>query len=211
MKKISKPLFIVFEGIDGSGKTTQSEMLYRDFLDNEIECRWMMEPTEGQWGRKIREILRGEEMPGAEEMLRLFILDREDDVDKNIIPSINRNIHVILDRYYYSNAAYQGAMGLSPEEIIRENRKMNFPEPDRVYFIDVTPEIALERLAARNSEGGRELFERSAFLKKVRDIYHQLAGENFLIVDGSGSIDDIFKTIKEDWMKLFDRKNETSF
>jgi dTMP kinase len=209
LKKLEKPLFIVFEGIDGSGKTTQSEMLQRFFLDNGIESRWMMEPTEGKWGRKIREILKGEDMPHAEEMLRLFILDRKDDVTSNITPCMNGNIIVILDRYYYSNAAYQGAMGLSPDHIIAENRKMGFPEPDRVYLIDVTPETALERLAERNSEGERELFEKSAFLKRVREIYHQLAGKNFLIVDGSGSIDEIFTTVKRDCMDLLSHNSET--
>jgi dTMP kinase len=210
LEKTHKPLFIVFEGIDGSGKTTQSEMLQSSFFDNGIESRLMMEPSEGKWGRKIREILKGEDMPHAEEMLKLFILDRKDDVDNNIAPCIKGNISVILDRYYYSNAAYQGAMGLSPDHIIAENRKMGFPEPDRVYLIDVTPETALERLAGRNSEEERELFEKSAFLKKVREIYHQLAGENFLMVDGSGSIDEIFTIVKRDCMDLISRKNETS-
>jgi dTMP kinase len=209
VKKLNKPLFIVFEGIDGSGKTTQSEMLHRYFHDIGIESRWMMEPTEGKWGKKIREILRGEKMPPAEEMLRLFILDREDDVSNNIVPCMNGNISVVLDRYYYSNAAYQGAMGLSPDHIIHENRKMNFPDPDRVYLIDVTPECALERLAARNSEEERELFEKSAFLKKVWEIYHHLAGDNFFIVDGMGSRDDIFDTVKRDCMDLISLKNET--
>jgi dTMP kinase len=200
----------VFEGIDGSGKTTQSEMLQRFFLDNGTESRLIMEPSEGKWGRKIREILKSDHMPHADEMLRLFIMDREDDVSNNILPCINGNISVILDRYYYSNAAYQGAMGLSPEHIISENRKKGFPEPDRVYLIDVTPETALERLAGRNSKEERELFEKSAFLKKVRDIYHTLAGENFLIIDGSGSIDEISTAIKGDSIKLMDHKSETS-
>lgn len=210
MKKIEKPLFIVFEGIDGSGKTTQSEMLYRYFLDSGIGARWMMEPSESKWGRKIREILKGEDMPDAEEMLRLFILDREDDVNNNIVPCMSENLSVILDRYYYSNAAYQGAMGLSPEYILGENRRMNFPEPDRVYLIDVTPERALERLAARNNKGERELFERSTFLNKVREIYHQLAGKNFFIVDGSGNITEIFTKVKRDCVKLINQKNEIS-
>ncbi len=202
MQKSPEALFIVFEGIDGSGKTTQSEMLRKFLMEKGIKSRWMREPTDGEWGREIREILKGEEMPGAEEMLGLFIRDREDDVRRNILPSLKENISIIMDRYYYSNAAYQGAMGLSPEEIIRENRKMSFPEPDRVYLIDTTPELALERLAGRNSNGERELFEREAFLKKVRDIYHRIAGENFLIVDGSGNVDEIFRLISHDCMKL---------
>ncbi len=206
MKNNPEALFIVFEGIDGSGKTTQSEMLRSFLVERGIESRWMREPSDGEWGREIREILKGEEMPGAREMLRLFISDRADDVRRNIIPALEENISIIMDRYYYSNAAYQGAMGLSPEEIIRENRKMSFPEPDRVYLIDTTPELALERLAGRNSGGERELFERGAFLEKVRDIYHRIAGENFFIVDGSGNVDEIFRLVSHDCMTLMGLK-----
>ncbi len=197
IKNLRLPLFIVFEGIDGSGKSTQAELLCDYFRLNEIPAVSFAEPSEGVWGKKIRNILEDKNMPYAEEMLRLFILDREDDVSKNILPNINNSISVILDRYYYSNAAYQGAMGLSPEKILQDNRE-KFPEPHRIYFIDLDPRIAIERISGRNKRGGKELFEKISFLSKVREIYMSICNDRFKIIDGSNSVDDIFHIIKQD-------------
>ncbi|MCP4136906.1 MAG: dTMP kinase [bacterium] len=195
------PLFIVFEGIDGSGKSTQVKMLTRYLESKNRPVKQMMEPTNGQWGRHIREILKGEYTPPVEEMFDLFIKDREDDAENNILPALNNNQSIIMDRYYYSNAAYQGAMGLSPDFILTENRNKNFPRPHRVYYIDIEPEEAMNRISGRNSSGEeREIFEKAAFLVKVREIYHSIAAQEdiFFIVDGSRSIDDIFTAIKND-------------
>ncbi len=192
-----KPCFIVFEGIDGSGKSTQSAMLHEYFLTRGISCMKTMEPSGGTWGVKIREILKGDFSPGPGEMNRLFIMDREDDVKKNILPAMNMGKSIIMDRYYYSNAAYQGAMGLSPAEILSENRVLKFPEPDRVYFIDILPETAVDRIGKRNNQK-REIFEKIDFLKKVREIYLEFNGTNFKIIDGSDTKEKVFTTIRND-------------
>ena len=195
-------LFIVFEGIDGSGKSTQCDLIIEHLRNKGIPCKGLREPTGGVWGQKIRRILQGEETADPEEQLELFMLDREDDSEKNIRPALSAGLTVVMDRYFYSNAAYQGALGLDPVKIIDENRRRNFPEPDRVYFIDVDPQTAVDRIEKRSSDGSVQLFERLEFLKQVRKIFLQVADNSFLVVDGNGSPEDINDMIKEDIKRL---------
>jgi len=200
--KINKPLFIVFEGIDGSGKTTLSEMLYKFFLENGISSVKDQEPTDGQWGKKIRNLLKNE-AANANELLELFIKDREDDVANTILPSMQSGKIIIMDRYYFSNAAYQGAMGISPDFIIEKNREKKFPEPDRVYLIDIDPETALKRITNRNNGIKTEIFEKKYFLKKVRDIYYSITDHKFIILNGADTLKKNLKIIKTDINKNF--------
>ena len=193
--KRHKPLFIVFEGIDGSGKTTLSKRLYKHLSSKETPVLLDHEPTEGYWGKMLRNML-SDDSSNAVELLELFIKDREDDVEINIKPALKNGKTVILDRYYYSNAAYQGAMGISPDSIIRENQNKNFPKPDRVYLVDIKPELAIERILRRNTK--TEIFEKIRFLEKVREIYHNIADETFVILDGSKTINELKDIIKKD-------------
>ncbi len=197
---MNRPLFIVFEGIDGSGKSTQCDLLFAHSLSLGLPAVKLVEPTGGPWGRKIRVMLREKEMAPAEEQMRLFILDRQDDAEKNILPALEEKRIIVMDRYYFSNAAYQGAAGTAPEEIIGENRKMGFPEPDRVYFVDIPPDCAMRRVTGRGE--GEEIFEKESSLQKVRDNFLSIADERFLVVDGTGSVDEIFETIKADFSGL---------
>jgi dTMP kinase len=196
--KIKLPIFILFEGIDGSGKTTLSKMLFRYFSENGIPAVLDHEPTDGQWGNRLRIMLK-KNIAEANELLELFIKDREDDVNRIIRPSLKSGKAVILDRYYFSNAAYQGAMGISPVSIIHENINRNFPNPDRVYFIDISPELALKRINSRNNQ--TEIFEKAEFLKKVREIYLKIADESFVIIDGSKTTKKIMDIIRDDITK----------
>jgi dTMP kinase len=203
MTTIQRPLFIVFEGIDGSGKSTQCDILYRHIVSLGFPAVRLAEPTDGQWGRKIRAMLKEKEMAPADEQMRLFILDRQEDAEKNITPALEENKIIVMDRYYYSNAAYQGAAGMAPDAIIAENRKMEFPEPDRVYFVDLPPDRAMRRVTIRGE--AREVFEKESFLRKVRDNFLSIADERFLVVDGTKSIEEIFGEIKRDFEGLLSR------
>ena len=113
---------IVFEGIDGTGKSTQCKEMevYLNKIGTPVAR--FREPTDGIWGQKIRKILTvGRGDVTREEELSWFIEDRREDVKNNIVPALSLNKVVLLDRYYYSTAAYQGALGLAPESILREN------------------------------------------------------------------------------------------
>lgn len=194
--------FIVFEGIDGSGKSTQCSLLY-DFIRSEnIPTRHLAEPTSGESGQKIRKILQAGIPVPVEEQIRLFIEDRRHDYETNIRPCMNAGITIVMDRYFYSNAAYQGSASFTPSEIIRRNIENGFPLPDRVYYIDLSPDTAMKRITERNGSGKTELFEKHSFLEKVRENFLTMADERFLIVDGSLSPEKIFKIVKEDFLSL---------
>ena len=84
----SGPKFIVFEGIDGSGKSTLSEMLYDYLLSINVPAVKGQEPTDGRWGRQIRKLLKSDTPPPIEEQMKLFLFDREEDAERNIRPRL---------------------------------------------------------------------------------------------------------------------------
>lgn len=185
---------ILFEGIDGSGKTTMSKRLYNFLSDRGIDSVWLREPTnDTEWGRKIRELAATEESIPVEEELNYFVMDRKYDVENNIIPALNSGKNVILDRYFYSNACYQGARDLDIDEILRINREFS-PEPDLAILVDVTVETALDRISRNRTEEAL-LFEQEDYLKKVRKNYHSIDICNLVKVDGNGSEEEVFNSI----------------
>jgi len=194
--------FILFEGIDGAGKSTQCEMLYRFALEKDINCIKLFEPTEGEWGIKIRKMLSMEPPPPVEEQISMFIKDRIEDVLLNINPALESGKTIIMDRYFYSNAAYQGCAEMAPEEIIKRNTALNFPLPERVYFLDLDPEAAMDRIIKRSSSGKREIFEKVSFLQQVRKNFLSIRDERFMILDGSMDPEEIFPLIMKDFISL---------
>jgi dTMP kinase len=198
----NKGRFILFEGIDGSGKSTQCEMLYRFALGKKINSIKLSEPTGGEWGIKIRKMLSMEPPPPVEEQISMFIKDRVEDVLLNINPALERGKTIIMDRYFYSNAAYQGCAEMPPEEIIKRNMALNFPLPERVYFLDLDPETAMDRIIKRSSSGKREIFEKVSFLKQVRENFLSVMDERFLILDASMDPEEIFPLIIKDFISL---------
>ena len=196
---MKESLFIVFEGIDGSGKSTQAKLSFDYLKKHNCDAVFFAEPSSGKYGQLIRKELASKKELDADYMLNLFIKDRQDDVDNNILPSLNEGKIVVLDRYYYSNAAYQGAMNLDTETILQQNIMQNFPKPDRVYFIDISVQTAMERINARLSNS-KEVFEKFPFLEKVKANYSKLIDESFLVVNAERGIDDIHKEIVNDFL-----------
>ena len=192
--KTQQPLLILFEGIDGSGKTTLSEMLLAYLKEKGYDTVWFREPAASQWGRKIRELANLEDSIPIEEELEYFIKDRQWNVKTNILPNLEKNKIVILDRYYYSTACYQGARGLDVEEIIKRNTAFA-PEPDITLIVDVDVDTALQRIK-RNREQEAKLFEKRDFLQKVRDNYLELKYPNIHIIDGTPPLQTVFEQVK---------------
>jgi dTMP kinase len=182
-RMLKKGLLIVFEGIDGSGKTTQAKTLLRRLRARGLAAVFFREPTGGRWGREIRRkaLRRGSLTPGEE--LELFVKDRREDVAKNLGPALAAGKVVVLDRYYFSTIAYQGAKGIDPGRIRRMNERFA-PKPDLVFILDVEAGKGLSRIGGRKRKD--ELFERKHYLAKVRELFNGFRGRKFVHIDGTG-------------------------
>jgi dTMP kinase len=170
-KKISRGVLFAIEGIDGSGKTTQAERLAAALSGDGYAVVRLREPTDGKFGKQIREAAhanRRREDPERE--YRLFLLDRQENVRENIAPALAAGRIVILDRYYFSTMAYQGARGLDPGRIRVENEAFA-PIPDRVFFISITVAEGLRRIS--QGRDGFTFFEEEKYLGRVKEIFDE--------------------------------------
>lgn len=192
--KLSRGYLIVFEGIDGTGKSTHCRLLADYLVARGLSVLKLFEPTKGPWGLKIRKLLtegRGDTSP--EEELSWFINDRRQHVDEVIKPALNQNKVIILDRYYYSTAAYQGALGLDPERICRENEAFA-PKPDRVFLFTASPEECLQRIEESRSQ--KSSFERLDYLQKVQSIFDSFSDSVIRRIDTSPPRDEVHAKLR---------------
>jgi len=161
-------LFIVFEGLDGAGKTTQIDLLATALRQAGYTVICLKEPTDGPWGQKIRQATRqGRRQADPEDELTWFLEDRRQDVEQNIRPALAQGCIVILDRYYFSTMAYQGALGYDPDEI-RQRNEAFAPPPHLLFLLEIEPSQGLQRVQqARQLDG----FERLDYLQQVDAIF----------------------------------------
>lgn len=170
------PRFIVFEGADGSGKTTQAGMLARHLASvTGTTPLCLREPTSGPWGTKIREAARNNTLPDPHQLVEWFIADRRENVEQRIRPALDAGRFVILDRYFYSTAAYQGAVGVPRAEILAANRAFA-PEPDVCFVLFCDPEVAHQRIAVHRGQP-LDAFEDLDFQCRVAEEYRQIVAE----------------------------------
>jgi len=200
--KLKKGLLIVLEGIDGSGKTTQARRLVRALRRAGLEALSFREPTRGRWGREIKEKARRPDSLTPEQELSLFLKDRRENVSRNLLPSLGRKKAVVLDRYYYSTIAYQGAKGISRARVRRLNERFA-PRPDLVFILDVDPARGLGRIEGRPKK--EPLFERKGYLARVRRIFRTFRGRRFVHLDGTRDKKDIAEAIRGNVMRLVHR------
>ncbi len=199
-----KNLFIVFDGLDGSGKGEMVKRLNDYLVKKGFKVLVTKEPTDGKYGKEIKKILREEKDPriGAEKCLGLFVKDREEHLAKEIGPFLEQeNTVVICDRYYYSTIAFQHTQGVEMEKIVFEN--MSFRTPDIVFVLDLPAETALERVDRRG--GGKEKFEELEFMKELRKNFLKLKDvldDNIKVIDASKSKDKVFEQIKKEIDKV---------
>lgn len=188
---MKKGNLIAFEGIDGSGKSTQMELLAKRLEREGIRYYATAEPTGSLIGALIRQILSGRMKADNRVIAGLFVADRLDhllnEVD-GVAAKIDAGINVVMDRYYFSSYAYQG-VDVPMEWVIAANEQSRaILKPGITVFIDISPEEAVERIARNRVHV--ELFEEKSRLRKVRDNYLRafelLKGEeNYVIIDGS--------------------------
>ena len=156
-------MLINLEGIDGCGKSTQSQFLMDKFERNKEETILLKEPTNGKYGQKLWEMLSGNIEATTEEILELFVLDRKEHVNQKIKPALDDGKIVLMDRYYYSTMAYQAAAGIDVNRIRRDNEFA--PKPDIVLIFDLPADLAMKRV---RSHSGADVFEKEEHLEKVR-------------------------------------------
>lgn len=195
--------FIVFEGLDGSGKTTQLSLLERYLVSRGRRVTLTAEPTDGETGRLLREALAGKINKSQTELAALFVLDRIEHNTKShsgIRALLAAGYDVICDRYYYSSIAYQGSatdpvwvtgMNLDCPDILR---------PDLCIFLDLEPELCMERI--RGGRRSLDIFEKRELLESFRkryfdsfDMLRRGWGERIAVIDASGSIDEVAQNV----------------
>ena len=185
---------IVIEGIDGTGKSTQATMLANYLRQQGHDVVQSFEPTNGPWGSKLRASATTGRLT-IEEELELFIKDRKQHVEELILPTMKRGGTVILDRYYFSTMAYQGARGIDPASI-RETNEAFAPEPDVLLILDLPVDNALKRIGVRDGEANE--FEQRESLQFCRDLFLSLQNEPFArLIDASKDIDTVHQQITE--------------
>ncbi len=172
-------MFIAFEGIDGSGKTTQSKLLAK-----KLNYFWTYEPTDGIVGNLIRQILKGKYKVDSKTLTLLFAADR---FEHNKIIRKNLKRGVVCDRYIFSSLAYQG-LDVDEEYILNINKGIIMPDITILLVVDI--DIALKRLKSS------DIFEKRDFLEKIQKKYLELSKRyNFIVIDTTDK--DVYETHKE--------------
>lgn len=177
--------FIVFEGLDGSGKTTQAKLLASYFQDSGQDTLLTCEQTKGPIGRLISKALVKEIDLPAQSLQLLFVADRVDHLAKEIIPALKSGKMVISDRYFWSTVAY-GSLGLNRDWLVNLHRYCL--RPDLVVFIKTSPDTCLDRIEKRGK--GKSIFEAKKKLARVNKTYYWLIerfADRSIVVDGNVS------------------------
>ena len=189
---MAKGTFIVIEGIDGTGKSTQAKRLGEWFRSLGREVVLSYEPTHGQWGKQLRDSMTQGRLP-ADEELELFIKDRKQHIATLIQPALDAGKVVILDRYYFSTMAYQGARGFDPQTI-RERNEAFAPQPDLLLILDLDIDTAHRRIGVRGDSTNE--FEQREILTKCREIFLSLKHEDFAeVIDANAGMDEVTQKI----------------
>ncbi len=182
---------MVFEGIDGSGKTTQIQQTHLRLEKENYSVSSTFEPTEGPIGRLIRQMLAGRVETDQRTIASLFAADRTDHLvnrEKGVKAMVDQGRVVLCDRYYFSSYAYH-APYVGMDWVIQANAlNAGILRPDATLFIDVDPDVCFERIRANRDSF--DLYEKIDILKQVRDHYflafEKLKGqEKVILIDGN--------------------------
>jgi dTMP kinase len=191
-------LLIAVEGIDGAGKTTIANHLCNFLSKKGYKCVVLKEPSESIYGKMIKSL---KSRPDPETEMELFLKDREMDVKDRILPALEEGKIVIMDRYYYSNIAYQSARGLNADRI-RELNERIAPKPDLVILLDLSPSKALERIKNREK---LSIFEEKDYLENVRQKFREIADERTVIINAERDLEFVKREAEKAVMRLIEK------
>ena len=202
----SSGFLIVIEGIDGAGKTTQAHLVQARLQEKKLCVIRTKEPTTGPWGQ----ILRDSALTGRlslEEEVETFLKDRKEHVEKVINPALKEGKIVIIDRYYFSTMAYQGARGLDPDELMRSN-ELFAPEPDLLVVLDIDPRIGLERIRTRGDRANH--FEKTGTLRKAREIFNGVRKSYLYRLDATQPPESLCDLIVQRFSSMYPKQSANS-
>jgi len=199
---MKKGIFITFEGIDASGKTTQARKAVRYLREKGFDVLFLREPGGEPVSERIRKILlksQSSVTPTTE--LMLYLASRSQLVEKKIIPALKSKKLVICDRFFDSTLAYQGFGRALDRKWIKDlNRKSTFGiKPDLTLLIDVPLEVYLKRAKLKKNKDRLEK-ENLAFYRRIRRGYLEIAKQDkkrVKVIDGSGTISQTWAKVKE--------------
>ena len=192
------PGFVVLEGLDGAGTTTQLQLIESKSQEKSLKVWTTFEPTQGPIGKLIKDILRGEMSVEPKTLAYLFAADRREHLymkKTGITAKCSKGYTVVSDRYLFSSLAYQ-SVECGFDFVFHAN--LEFPLPEHCIYIDVPPDICAKRLAER---GVKELFDAQQMQEQVRGFYEKSfvtfdnSGMKFHRIDGSTSINEVFKNV----------------
>jgi len=191
-----RELFIAFEGIDGSGKSTQMHKLAEKLRAKGHKCYETAEPTDGPVGSIIHQIMAHRIKADDKVVAALFVADRLDHLTNEtngILGMVKNGITVLTDRYYFSSYAYHGAFMPMNWVVEANSLSASILRPTINIFIDVDPELAIQRVKNRHNA---ELYETLETLTKIREQYFVAfeaigSKENVAVIDGNQSLDDV--------------------
>ncbi|MCG8634679.1 MAG: dTMP kinase [Desulfobacterales bacterium] len=201
MKERVPGKFLVFEGIDGSGKTTQVRKVYERLKDQGRDAAATFEPTDGPIGSLIRQMLSGKMPTDQRTIASLFAADRTDHLvnpETGIRSLVDEGKIIVCDRYYFSSYAYH-AQYIDMDWVIQANSlNADILRPDATLFIDVDPDICIERIRA--SRESLEIYEKIDIMKQVRANYfkafdrlkHQ---ETVIVINGDDTPDRVAERV----------------
>ena len=192
--------FIVFEGIDGAGKTTQIRLLAERLRAEGRQVAITAEPTTSTTGKMLREALSGRDPRTASEMAALFVLDRinHNVGEGGIEQLLAEGVDVICDRYYYSSLAYQGSQ--TDFEWVKA-MNLNCPDirrPDICIFLDLEPGESLKRIRSNRTSDEIEIYETEEILGAVRDKFLAVLdtiGDKVAVIDAAYPIDEVAERV----------------
>ena len=199
-----KGKFIVIEGLDGSGKTTQTKIIAEKLSQKGIKVVTHAEPTGGEYGKKCREILSGAKKCTKSELALLFTADR---IDHNVNETDGINMHidkgetVLCDRYYYSTLAYQGVdVGMEWLKTLNLGCE-DIRKPDLCIFLDLTPEKSMERIYANRTADQIEIYETQDYLTSIRKRFYNCldslkVSENIVVINADGTVEEVAEKIE---------------